>query len=146
MRRMASQKLIDLRERVDTWRRKQGKRTRIPQELWDAAVQVAGTDGLWATARATRFNYEKLRQMVASARRQRRSVHNALAVIDQPRLRCGVPARVEPAFVELPVGAMGGLNRTVIDMLGRQGDRMRVDTGGGVDVVGLVKAFWSRQP
>jgi hypothetical protein len=41
---------------VDTWRRQQGKRTRIPEKLWDAAVQVARTDGLWATASATRFS------------------------------------------------------------------------------------------
>jgi hypothetical protein len=30
--------------------------------------------------------------------------------------------------------------------VGRQGDRMRVDVAGGVDLAGLVQAFWSRQP
>jgi hypothetical protein len=143
MRRTASQELNNLREQVDAWRRQQGKRTRIPPELWDAAVQVATVNGVWATSQATRFNYEKLREM---ARRYTRVEHDALAVVDRGGVRSSKPPVAGPAFLELPLGGLGGSNRTVIDMVGQHGERMRVDVGAGVDVVGLVQALWSHQP
>jgi hypothetical protein len=139
--------LNDLRERVDAWRKQQGKRSRIPQELWDAAVRVARTDGLWVTSRATRFNYENLRQQMEMAvRRQRRSGHKALAVPDRGEVGRSVPAKLTSAFVELPASMLDRASRTVIDMLGRNGERMRIEVGGCVDVVGLAQAFWSQQP
>jgi hypothetical protein len=143
---MASQALNELREQVDAWRKKQGKRTMIPEELWNAAVLVARVDGVWATARATRFNYEKLARLAASVQRPGRAGGKALAVIDRPRGK--QPTSVGPAFVELAVSTMGGAvgtGRTIIDVMGRQGDRMRIDVGGVMDVVGLVQTLWSRQ-
>lgn len=149
MRQVASQELNELRERVDAWRKEQGKRTLIPDELWEAAVRVAKIDGVWATARATRFNCEKLGQLAALARRRERAEGKALAVVDRTRVKDRKPGTVGAAFVELPVSAMGVLGasgRTVIDLVGRHGDQMRVDMSGGVDLVGLVQAFWSCQP
>ena len=49
-------------------------------------------------------------------------------------------------FIALEMGQLGGAGRTVIDLVGRQGERMRVEVAGGVDLSGLVQAFWSRQP
>jgi hypothetical protein len=149
MRRVASQELNELRERVEAWRKQQSKRSIIPDELWDAAVRVAKIDGVWSTARATRFNCEKLGKLAALARRRDRAEVKTLATVKQTRVRSKEPAGVGAVFVELPVsamGAMGGPGRTVIELLGRHGDRMRIDLNGGVDVVGLVQTLWSRQP
>ena len=130
MRRTASQELNELRKRVDTWREQQVKRRRIPEELWDAAAQVAKIDGVWLTARETRFNYDKLLKLTLAQ-----------------------SSKLAATFVELPVSMMQPSHvptiessRAVIEMVGARGDRMRVDVGGGVDVVGLTQAFWGCQP
>ena len=63
-----------------------------------------------------------------------------------------VPAR--PKFVEVvleparEVGAVGAAGKAVIELMGRHGERMRIEVAGptAVDVVGLSQTFWSRQP
>ena len=108
MRRVASQELDELSVRVDAWRRQQDKRTQIPEELWEAAARVSKIDGVWATSRATRFNYEKLQERATRARRGRRaSSSKALTVVSRTGVRASGSARVAPAFVELPAGSMG---------------------------------------
>jgi hypothetical protein len=123
---------------VEAWRKRQGKRTRIPEELWDAAVETARVDGVWATAQATRFNFRRLQQL---ARARYPHGHHARAGAESA-------ASAGPAFVELSMDTVGGTSggaRTVIDMVGRHGDRMRVEVGSGVDVIGIVHTFWSGQ-
>lgn len=54
--------LVELRDRVQAWRRREGggPGKRVPDELWEQAVRVARVAGLTATARATRLNYDRL--------------------------------------------------------------------------------------
>lgn len=149
MRRIASAELNKLRERVDIWRKQQGKRTQIPEGLWEDAVGVAQIDGIWATSQATRFNYERLRERVAQARRRRPkgATSTALTVVGRGAVKA--PGKAGQTFVELPTGAVGAAGhcgQTVVELEGRHGHRMRVHVGGHVDVAGLVEAFWSRQP
>jgi hypothetical protein len=50
-------------------------------------------------------------------------------------------------FVSLGMGALGGGTKTVMDMISRQGDRMRIETpAGSVDVLRLCEGFWSAAP
>jgi hypothetical protein len=53
----------------------------------------------------------------------------------------------EARFVEVGLGPLDSA-RTVMEFLGRDGDRMRIEVAGSgvLDVVGLSRAFWSRQP
>lgn len=51
-----------------------------------------------------------------------------------------------PSFIALEVGQLAGPGRAVIDLVGRLGERMRVEVAGPVDLAGVVQAFWSRQP
>jgi hypothetical protein len=157
--------LSALRERVDAWRQTRGKRRRIPDELWNAAVEVAKVEGIWATAHATRLNYQRLREQfdrakgreparqethsVATAADEEagsQAIHAALARMDgkpgtgTPRRNC--EAEVRGAFVELAMGNVGAAARAVIEFQGRHGDRMRVDVAGGVDLVALARTFW----
>jgi len=46
-------------------------------------------------------------------------------------------------FVALRVAPAAGV-QTTIELEGRGGDRMRIEVAGGVDVVGMVQAFWGR--
>jgi len=151
MGRKRSAELNDLGRRVAEWREEHGGRgSRIPDEVWQDAVRVAGVDGVWATAKALRFNYEALRRRVRQG--------GSGTVVEKPRKVGGTAAtrarRTEVApggsggarFIALEMGQLGGAGRTVIDLLGRHGDRMRVDVAGGVDLAGLVQTFWSRQP
>ncbi len=120
-----------LRERVERWReRREGARGRIPEELWRAAVGVARVEGVYATSKALRFNYYSLKARLDEAGSEE------------------LGERIEgAAFVELAPGQLGGCGKTVVELVGRKGGRLRIDVSGtsGVDVVGLAQAFWSHE-
>ena len=125
----ATGQLETLRARVGRWRAGcAGKRSRVPEELWKAAVEVARSEGVYATSRATRFNYKALKVRVDQA----------------------VTAASEasaPAFIEVALPAVTsreGASKTVVELEGRGGGRLRVEVTGtsAVDVVGLAHAFW----
>lgn len=126
--------LSTLRERVEQWRERRTKRTRIPEELWTAAVRVARVEGVYATSTATRFNYYSLKDRMALA-----EAETGL----EPRGEAVETA----AFIELGGVQLGGGGTTVVEIVGRRGGRMRIDVSGssGVDVVGLAQAFWSHE-
>lgn len=118
------------RERLEMWRREHGGKGHwIPDELWMEAVGAAQSSGIETTARVLRLNAGRLRD------RMRRSEGG----------ECG-PGREEAAmFVEL--GALGGF-RSVIETVGKDGQRMRIEiTGPGpVDVAGVCRAFFGSRP
>ena len=101
---------------------------RLASLTTEEAAAVARVEGLYATAQALRFNYERLKERVAWAEGKERG-------------------NGQSTFVELEMGQLCGGGRTVIELVGRHGDRMRVDVTGAsaVDVVGLTQSFWSRQ-
>jgi hypothetical protein len=104
----------------------------VPEELWNAAVEVAQVEGVHATAKALRFNYYSLKDRVEQA----------------PREAVGTPGAATP-FVEVQMPSLDarGDGSTVVELVGRRGDRMRIVAGAGaVDVVGLAQAFWGREP
>ena len=51
-----------LRKRFERWRRTRKPRTRIPESLWAAAVEIAGFYGLHRTARAIPVEYYSLKK------------------------------------------------------------------------------------
>ena len=124
------------REALASWRRSHGGRGRpIPAALWSDAVDVARTHGVAETARALRLNASKLAKLAEGVTESatRRSV-------------------VESAgFVELggfEVGESRDARAVLIELVGREGDRVRVEVVGGagsaVELVALARAFWSR--
>jgi hypothetical protein len=119
--------------RVERWReRREGARARVPEELWNAAVEVARVEGVHATAKAIRFNYYSLKDRVAQAPSEAMVTKEAAAT----------------PFVEVQMPALDARgDSTVVELVGRRGDRMRIVAGAGaVDVVGLAQAFWGREP
>jgi hypothetical protein len=154
MRRKTSQELNKLSQRVAEWRAREGGRgSRIPDELWNDAVGVARDVGVWATAKALRFNYEALRDRVKQAgggeaiARASRAATGGRAIATRVKPGGDAPKETAgPSFVALELGQLCSGGRTVIELVGRHGDRMRVELAGGVDVVGLAQVLWSQQP
>jgi hypothetical protein len=122
-----TQELMALRQRVEGWRKNGGGRgSRIPEDMWRDAVAASRTAGLYATARALRFNYERLKKLAATK---------------------GPCPRKPTEFVALHVPMAPTGPKVVIDLAGRNGEQMRIDVSGGsaVDIVALASAFWGRR-
>jgi hypothetical protein len=137
MKRAVVEDLAALCERVEQWRkRREGPPTRIPEELWEAAVRVARIEGVGPTSRALHFDHSRLKgrvELTAGQERGRRGEKSELAT-----------------FIELgpnPLAtAVGVGGKTVVEIVGRRGGRMRIDvSGSGVEIVGLAQAFWSHE-
>jgi len=126
--------------RVEHWRkhRSGGGRSMVPDELWNAAVEVARVEGVHATSKALRFNYYSLKERLVVADRAipspKKTERRATFVEVQ------MPAPSAPAPRESASG------HAVVELVGTGGARMRIDVTGtsSVDVVGLAQAFWSR--
>jgi hypothetical protein len=116
----------------------------VPEDLWNAAVVVARVEGVHATSKALRFNYYSLKDRLVRA--------------DSAALTRRKPER-DATFVEVKMPSLASVpslsprestvdDKTVVELVGRRGGRMRIDVTGTsrVDVVGLAQAFWSREP
>ena len=129
-RKEDSTQLIGLKERVAQWRDQRGGRGgRIPGDLWDAAIAVARREGVLATAEAIGFNKGRLADRLAR-----------VAVGDEVERGDGAEGKGEVGFVELEVARPGGA--VVVDVLGRHGERMRVEGMSGADVCVLIDRLW----
>lgn len=123
-----TEEMVSLQRRVDGWRRQGGGRgRRIPEKLWSEAVAVSRRAGLYATARALRFNYENLKRRAGLQERP--------------------PKKHETEFVAVRLPPVSNGLKVVIDLAGRDGEQVRIEVSGGsaMDVVALADAFWKRQ-
>lgn len=127
----SSKELVAVAERFAQWRKRSGGRgTRVPAELWCEAARVARLRGVYATARALRLNYEGLKTRVEG--------------LAAPLAAAG---KAGAGFVELQVSPLPVAHGTVIELVGRRGDQLRIHISGGrtTELVALAEAFWSRQ-
>ena len=104
----------------------------MPESLWAAAVAVAREHGVYAASRDLGVRYESLRARVGTSGDK-----------SAPSKR---PAT--PAFVEIG-GALpfaGGAGGSSVEVTASDGAKLAIRLGGGetLDVVGLVREFWSR--
>ena len=116
-----------------SWRQTHGGRGRpIPPALWSSAADVARGVGVPEVARALRLDARKLARLVEGG------------VASVPRSEVGPADFVALGCLEL--GTPRAAQRPVLELVGREGDRVRVEVGdgGGVDLVAVARAFWSR--
>lgn len=116
--------------RLGRWREQYGGRGQpIPEDLWDAAVEVARVEGVASTARALRLDRGRLASRVEGAAES----------LMRDRGAAG-------EFVELDARGLCSPGQTVVRMTGRDGERLEIalSTPGAVDVVDLARAFWAR--
>lgn len=143
---------------IERWRRERSSRKEtIPDRVWAAAAAAAGVDGIWATSRELRLEFNRLKARVQgttgnalipthSARAERAGSGGvAVGKPRGPRKARFVEVVVDPACAADRAGAGG---KAVIDLVGRQGERMRIEIAGqtAMDVVALSQTFWGRQP
>jgi hypothetical protein len=157
MERRASKELDELGARLAAWREAHGGRgSRIPEELWKDAVRVAQVEGVSETAKALRLSNEGLNRRarqhlegkggssVTELRKGAGQADRKPAEIRVKRTADSSSGSAGAEFVALEMAQLGGAGRTVVELLDRHGDRMRVEVAGSVDVAGLVQTFWRR--
>jgi len=147
---------------IDRWRRERAsKKETIPDDVWKAAVEAARVDGVWVTSQALRLEFNQLKARMAGAT-SGRAVTQAIAACAESTAPAAGSVRHgavvgkglaprKPKFVEVMLGdagAVGAPGTAVIELMGRHGERMRIEVAGSstVDVLGLSQAFWSSQP
>jgi len=110
--------LRQLKERFAAWRAARKLGTRIPPQLWAAAVEMVGAHGAYRVARALNLDYELVKQRAAVADRHVKTTELA------------------PRFVELftaggATPAQGAsLPQCVVELANARGARMRVELNG----------------
>src|SRR3989442_9485225 len=54
--------LLQLSQRLEAWRGANPPRTRLPEPIWEAAVEMAQRHGLHCTTKALRMDYTRLKK------------------------------------------------------------------------------------
>src|SRR5712692_3723728 len=98
--------LQELRRRLEVWRSNHRRRSRLPDWLWPAAVELARRRGVFRTAQILRLDYATLKRRLGG---------------DWSR-----PAAAPPAFVELITPLAGG-HECMVELAPAQGGRMRIE-------------------
>jgi hypothetical protein len=113
--------LLQLSQRLEEWRGANPPRTRLPEPIWEAAVEMAQRHGLHCTTKALRMDYMRLKKRLPAG--------------TQP------PRSTPPAFLELLASPTSGPVECVVE-LESAGDRMRVTMkGAALDWTCLLHAW-----
>jgi len=59
--------LLELSQGLEQWRSEQPPRTRLPESIWAAAVEMAQLHGLHHTTKTLRLDYTKLKKRMPAA-------------------------------------------------------------------------------
>ena len=110
-----SEEFLQLRARLAEWRKSHPRRSPLPEEIWEAAVELARRHGLYRTARALPMDYGKLRKRV--------------------KVSAPLPAAARPEFLEVLVGP---------EQSGACVEVLRVPLTGAVDWNQLFRAWRQR--
>ncbi len=117
--------LKQLQEHFTAWREAGRNGRRIPEELWQAATELAGQAGVNPVCRAIGLDYTKLKQRVVGS--------------DSP------PEQIAPeasSFVELAMDTVTRTPACVMEFEGRRGKlTIRLTESSSTDVVALAKAL-----
>ena len=112
----------EVRARFEEWRQNRQGRSRIPDALWSAAVELARKDGINRTAAELHLDGGKLKRLMG-----------AKATSGQP----------SPAFVELLTPRAISVPECTIELEGRRGTvRIQLKGASAADLAGLSRALW----
>jgi hypothetical protein len=115
-----------LRKRLDAWRKTHEPRSRIPDQLWSAAVQVAMQCGLNKTAKTLHLDYYNLKKRIDFA---------------------NAGQKTAPSFIELTPAVTGSAPECSIELESHNGAKMRIHIKGtGMpDLNALSNTFWGNK-
>lgn len=124
-------RIEELRERIEHWRKTRQKRSPMPADLWKEAADITRELGVYAVARNLRLSYDSLKKRV------------------EARKDSGETVRPK-GFVEIPGSQLVGWPETagtVVELADGNGAMLKIRLAGGegLDVRGLTDAFWNRR-
>lgn len=121
--------LEDVEQLFTTWRTKRKHKTRIPDELWEAAVALSRHYSVHLISKTLRINHSALRDRITINNQE----ENTLA---------------KPGFLELPSPLASSISECHVEMENRNGERIRMHFTGeiGLDLLALSRDFWTGRP
>jgi hypothetical protein len=99
--------VIQLQRQLEQFRNTQPARTKLPESLWQAAVELARQHGVYPVAHPLRLDYTRLKERLGGPPTVRRKA-------------------TKPAFVELVAPSCAQLEEYVIEFESRGGSKMRI--------------------
>ena len=99
--------ITQLQRQLDQFRSTQPRRTKLPESLWQSAVELARQHGVYAVAHPLRLDYTGLKKRLGGSPGRRRKL-------------------AKPAFVELIAPPPGKLDEWVIEFESSRGAKMRI--------------------
>ena len=99
--------VAQLQRQLDQFRSTQSARTKLPEPLWQAAVDLARQHGVYAVAHPLRLDYMGLKKRLGGSHRPR-------------------PKATKPEFVELVARHPAALEECVIEFESSRGSKMRI--------------------
>ena len=120
-----------VRDQIEAWRQTRERRTRMPEELWQAAAALAREHAAWPVSQALPVRHDGLKRRLA-----------------ETETGADVPS-VSPGFVDLgPISssvgsAPSGCPEAVVELTQADGTRLtvRLSSRTAIDVRALVDAF-----
>src|SRR5262249_11110212 len=103
--------IAQLQQQLTQWRSTNQPRTRLPEEFWNAAVEMARQYGIYRTAHSLRLDYMGLK--------------DALLRSQEPQLKES-PKPAKPALVELLEPPSARPDEWVIELESARGSKMRL--------------------
>ena len=97
---------MQLQHQLDQFRRSQPRRTKLPESLWQAAVELARQHGVYSVAHPLRLDYMGLKKRLGGVPRRRKAP--------------------KPAFLELIAPHPATLEGCVIEFESSSGGKMRI--------------------
>jgi len=119
--------LATVKLQFKTWRKTRKQKTRIPDELWTAAVSLSDRYSIHHISRALHVNHTALKDRVSACKANR----------NQQTHQC---------FIEFPL-PQSPASECLVEMENRSGDKMRLHFFGGVglDLRALSQNFWEKR-
>lgn len=106
--------IAQLQRQLDEFRSTHATRTKLPEPLWQAAVELAQQHGVHAVAHPLRLDYMGLKRRLGEFHSQ------------QPKAARPPAKDTKPAFVELVARHPAMLDEFVIEFESSQGGKMRI--------------------
>ena len=120
--------ITQLQRQLEQFRSSRPGRKKLPESLWQAAVELARQHGIYAVAHPLRLDYTRLKQRLGG-------------MPSPPR------KHKKPAFVELIGDGVAALPECVIEFESGSGGKMRIQWKAAVppDWAGLLRAWHETQ-
>ena len=120
--------ITQLQRQLEQFRSSRPGRKKLPESLWQAAVELARQHGIYAVAHPLRLDYTRLKQRLGGMPRQPRK-------------------QSQPAFVELVGNGAAAWPECVIEFESPVGGKMRIQWKAAVppDWASLLRAWYETQ-